>query len=79
MLLSPLDNGSFNFQYHLANETVYKEMEKNARVHHFHMENFCSVFRNRYTFNVTAIPCNLGFKFKGTGCRCDKSIEGVLR
>lgn len=77
-LLSPLDDGSFNFAYYLANETVYKEMEK-YEVHHFHMDNVYSVFRNRYTFNVTAIPCKPGFKFKGTRCHCDKTIEGVLR
>ena len=45
MLLSPLDNGSFNFQYHLANETVYKEIEKHE-VHYFHMDSVYSLFRN---------------------------------
>ena len=78
MLLSPLDNGSFNFQYHLANETVYKEIEKHE-VHYFHMDNVYSLFRKTYTFNVTSIPCKPGFKFKGTRCHCDKTIDGVLR
>ena len=78
MLLSPLDSGSFNFQYHLANETVYKEIEKHE-VHYFHMDSVYSLFRNTYTFNVTSIPCKPGFKFKGTRCHCDKTIDGVLR
>ena len=80
MLLSPLNNGSFNFSYHLANETVYKEMGNHSyKVHHFLMENIHSVFGNRYTFNVTFIPCRAGFKFVGTKCDCDKTIEGVSR
>ena len=80
VLLSPLDDGSFNFSYQLANETAYKEMEKyNYTVHHFHLEKIHSVFRNRFTFSVTFIPCRAGFKFVHTKCDCDKTIEGVSR
>ena len=77
-LLSPLNEVSFPFSYRLANKTVYKQLT-NKTLHRFQVEDIFSTLKNRYFFNVTAIPCRPGFKFQGTVCTCDKSIDGVLR
>lgn len=77
-LLSPVTKQSLPFIYRLANKSVYNEV-KNKTVHHFQLEDIFSTLKNRYSFNVTAIPCKPGFKFKDTKCNCDKTIEGVLR
>lgn len=77
-LLDPVRNQSFPFTYRLANKTLYKEI-KNNTVHRFQLEDVFSTLKNRYSFNVTAIPCRPGFKFEDTKCSCDKTIEGVLR
>lgn len=77
-LLSPVNRLAFPFSYRLANETLYKELTKDT-VHRFQLEDIFSTLKNRYLFNVTAIPCRPGFKFEDTKCICDKKIEGVLR
>ena len=77
-LLSPVTKQSFPFTYRLANKTVYEEV-KNKTVHSFQLEDVFSTLKNRYSFNVTAIPCRPGFKFENTKCSCDKTNEGVLR
>ena len=77
-LLSPVTKQSLPLTYRLANNTVYDEV-KNKSVHHFQLEDIFSTLKNRYMFNVTAVPCKPGFKFEGTRCKCDKTIEGVLR
>ena len=77
-LLSPLNEVSFPFSYRLANKTVYKQLT-NKTLHRFQVEDIFSTLKNRYFFNVTAIPCRPGFKFQGTVCTCDKSIGGVSR
>ena len=77
-LLSPVDRLAFPFSYRLANETMYEELT-NHTVHRIQLEDIYSTLKNRYRFNVTAIPCRPGYKFKDTICSCDKTIEGVLR
>ena len=77
-LLSPVTKQSLPLAYQLANKTVYNEV-KNKSVHHFQLEDIFSTLKNRYMFNVTAVPCKPGFKFEGTKCKCDKTIEGVQR
>ena len=77
-LLSPVNRLAFPFSYRLANETLYEELT-NGTVHRFQLEDIFSTLKNRYFFNVTAIPCRPGFKFEDTKCICDKKIEGVLR
>lgn len=77
-LVSPVNRLSFPFSYRLANETLYEELT-NHTVHLFQIEDIFSTLKNRYLFNVTAIPCRPGFKFENTKCTCDKKIEGVLR
>lgn len=77
-LLSPLNEVSFPFSYRLANKTVYMQLT-NKTLHRFQVEDIFSTLKNRYFFNVTAIPCRPGFKFQGTVCTCDKSIDGVSR
>ena len=77
-LLSPVDeSANVPFSYRLANETLYKEVT-NRSVHRFQLEDMMSTLKNRYLFNVTAIPCRPGFKFQRTRCVCEKQIEGVL-
>jgi len=77
-LLSPVNKLAFPFSYRLANKTLYEELT-NGTVHRFQLEDIFSTLKNRYLFNVTAIPCRPGFKFEDTKCICDKKIEGVLR
>ena len=69
---------SLPFSYRLANKTVYEEVANNT-VHRFQVDDVYSRLKNRFSFNVTAIPCRPGFKFEYNKCICDKKIEGLLR
>ena len=63
-LLSPVNRLAFPFSYRLANETLYKEITRNNIVHRFQLEDIFSTLKNRYLFNVTAVPCRPGFRFE---------------
>lgn len=77
-LLSPVDKvARVPFSYRVVNKTLYNKLTKQT-VHRFQLEDVFSTLKNRYLFNVTAIPCRPGFKFEETKCVCDKQIEGVL-
>ena len=76
--LAPLKKKSPPFSYHFANEALYKELANNT-VHRFQVIDIFSALKNRFLFNVTAIPCRPGFKFEYDKCTCDENIEGLLR
>ena len=76
--LSLATTESLVFSYRLANKTVYEEVANNT-VHRFQVDDVYSALKNRFSFNVTAIPCRPGFKFEYNKCICDKKIEGLSR